>query len=588
MGRGRKPKSALTVDVRFEQTLNMSDDANKSVGRVIKHYQKLANAEDFTHLHIEEYLDHGSSGVVLKCTSPLQNNQTCVIKLPWNTTQQSLSRVTQDMDIWKKFPMLMLNEYLVSPITHDTFLPEGLYRMPHWESSLLRFLQTSAGKISIEEIVKVTRALCQGCQALHSLSPPHMHRDIKPANILIKLDTSQKIKKAAVTDFGSVYSSQHETHDKGTTFGYRAPEMAWNFKTKGPATDLWAIATILLEMLLGQSLFSEGDQDEKRLMKAENILLFTLMVRTQDDIIQMLGQTQSQIGTVALSELLVKPETSSVWKTIEAKNAWDFELVLVLQKCFQLDASKRFASVSQFETAFTNLVLHTKRYAFNTATLQCPAQTCDWKTLHAQNHRLGHIHTWFIAILWTENPANSAFIHKWFSTNLITERAYRFQCIALKMWAGDPKWIDELAQALTANRPKTPEDFYTNHMKLPRPLVQDPVSNIWHIQDITHEKSTVKGNTRQKLYFDSTNNQADMQVGIISVENTKGNIKSIWCEIKPRAHQDLPVGQTFLGFFQRKTYIHHIPITSHAATAQSTASRQCAARQLPKNTSEKQ
>ena len=570
MVRGRRPKSAITVDVNFEQTFNTAHDLFKTVKGVIKHYQKIADTENFTHLRIKEYLDHGSSGVVIKCTSPHQNDEACVIKMPLDTKPHSANRVKEDIVLWKQYPMLMNNDYLVSPITQDTFLPEGIYRMPCWDTSLLKVTRKNPF-FDAKQLINVVTAMCQGCQALHSLSPPHIHRDIKPANILVKVNPShKKVTKAAIADFGSVHCISQVSKDlnMGTTFGYRAPEIAWNFNT-GITSDLWSIAVVVLELILGYSLLVTNSKDESDYIRAENKLFFSLLNKTEDDIIYMLGQSTSstnKTGTDALRRLMEQKHFPSItiWDRILAYNAWDPALVAVLKRCFQLNPSKRYASVQEFEVAFCNVVRFT--YVQDATPLQCPHTVCNWATIHAQHPKIEHIHTWFIAILWTNNPANSAFIREWFASGLTTDRAYRFQKIALKLWNGDPQWIHDLNQCIQGNRPHSPEEFFSEHMKLPKPLIQDTSTNTWKVADITQERS--HANLKTKLYFDTVDNNADVQIGIMTIQNLSGQTKQVWDLVRCKSHPDLPLGSTHLNSFQRKVFIHHMPLKPHAAIAQ--------------------
>jgi serine/threonine protein kinase len=575
MVRGRKPKSALTVDVNFEQSFKSAPSLFKTVKGVIKHYQKVANSEDFTHLRIKEYLDHGSSGIVIKCTSPHQNDQACVIKLPFDTSPSSLRRVKDDIILWKKFPSLLNNDFLVGPITENTLLPEGVYRMPYWEASLSKIIMKNPF-LDARQVSSIVTAMCKGCHALHSLSPPHIHKDIKPANILVKVNSNQKVFKAAVADFGSVHCISHTNSDLelGTTLGYRAPEIAWKFRT-GISTDLWSIAVIILELILGHPLLSSKSNNERDLMRAENKLFFSILTKTDDDVIHMLGQSLSpnnSIGTEALNGLMNHKQTISFWDKIQSYNSWDRMLVAVLKKCFHLNPEKRYASVQEFEIAFCNII-NSNIYVQDATPLQCPTTTCHWKTIHNQQQNMDHIHSWFVAILWTNNPSNSSFIRGWFASSLITDRAYNFQKAAIKMWSGDPQWISEINTCIKQTRPQSPEEFFSDHMKLPKPLIQDPATNSWKVTDITHEKSTLKANIKSFLYFDTVNNNADTQIGIMAIQNQKGQLKHCWGEVKCTSHPDSPIGSTCFDRFQKKVFIHHIPIKSHGAIVPSNASR---------------
>src|SRR5260370_39218122 len=83
-----------------------------------------------------------------------------------------------------------------------------------------------------------------------------MHRDLKPGNTLLMADGTPKI-----TDFG-LAKQQGKNQDQtrtGAVLGtpaYMAPEQArGQFKTLGPAADIYALGTILYEALAGRPPF---------------------------------------------------------------------------------------------------------------------------------------------------------------------------------------------------------------------------------------------------------------------------------------------------------------------------------------------
>jgi len=95
-----------------------------------------------------------------------------------------------------------------------------------------------------------------------------LHRDIKPANVMVE-PREYGTCSVKVLDFGlaaeirsSMGRISREIHDTSGTRPYMAPEQ-WSGESQGPATDQYALAVLLHELLTGsvpyQSAFDTGD-----------------------------------------------------------------------------------------------------------------------------------------------------------------------------------------------------------------------------------------------------------------------------------------------------------------------------------------
>ena len=94
----------------------------------------------------------------------------------------------------------------------------------------------------------------QGCDALqHAHEAGLVHRDVKPANLLVRSDGTVKI-----ADFGIARAAEAtQVTEHGTVLGtaaYLSPEQARGAPTS-PATDVYALAAVLYEMLAGSAPF---------------------------------------------------------------------------------------------------------------------------------------------------------------------------------------------------------------------------------------------------------------------------------------------------------------------------------------------
>lgn len=131
-------------------------------------------------------------------------------------------------------------------------------------TSLDKYL--SGKPIDVGAAVQLVRALATAIQHAHEAQI--VHRDIKPANILLRNSVSdassihQEFTTAVITDFGLAKRLDSDTTawtQMGNILGsasYMAPEQAEGSSKIGPAADIYALGTILYELLAGRPPFS--------------------------------------------------------------------------------------------------------------------------------------------------------------------------------------------------------------------------------------------------------------------------------------------------------------------------------------------
>ena len=126
--------------------------------------------------------------------------------------------------------------------------------------------QFPGGKVPFDRAMAITRQIASALDYAHECRI--VHRDIKPANVMIETAADGST-TARVLDFGlaaeirsSMGRVSREIRDTSGTRPYMAPEQ-WLGGRQGPATDQYALAALLCELLTGEvpfaSVFDTGD-----------------------------------------------------------------------------------------------------------------------------------------------------------------------------------------------------------------------------------------------------------------------------------------------------------------------------------------
>ena len=111
------------------------------------------------------------------------------------------------------------------------------------------------GPFDIEDAIRFTEIIARAVHLVHLEG--FAHRDLKPANILLTVDGQPK-----VTDFGLAKRLDNESGHTSPgeilgTIGYMAPEqLDHSHANIGPRTDIYALGTLLYEMLTGEPPFA--------------------------------------------------------------------------------------------------------------------------------------------------------------------------------------------------------------------------------------------------------------------------------------------------------------------------------------------
>jgi serine/threonine-protein kinase len=130
----------------------------------------------------------------------------------------------------------------------DGFL---FYVMPYVEGENLQQKLDREKQLPVDEAVSITRDAAEALQAAHEQGV--IHRDIKPANILLSRG------KPLVADFGIALAVSAAGGGRLTETGlslgtpfYMSPEQASADRDPSAASDVYALACVLYEMLVGE------------------------------------------------------------------------------------------------------------------------------------------------------------------------------------------------------------------------------------------------------------------------------------------------------------------------------------------------
>jgi serine/threonine-protein kinase len=129
------------------------------------------------------------------------------------------------------------------------------YVMPLVEGESLRDKIDRERQLSVEEAVSITRTVAAALDYAHRRDV--IHRDIKPDNIMLHEGTPM------VADFGIALAVDHAGGDRITATGlsvgtpsYMSPEQATGDREAKPTTDVYALGSVLYEMLAGDPPFT--------------------------------------------------------------------------------------------------------------------------------------------------------------------------------------------------------------------------------------------------------------------------------------------------------------------------------------------
>jgi hypothetical protein len=198
---------------------------------------------------VHERLGAGGMGVVYRATDRTVDREVAVKTLPW------LSEDAADR--------LMLEARTMAGLSHSDVAV--LFGAELWRGTPVLFMEylsggtlfarLRSGPIAPRDVVTLGRRLASALVRVHRAGL--YHGDIKPSNIGFTHDGDPKLldfglARAVMVSSAHAASPDHVRHDPpwGTP-AYLSPEV-WGGAFPGPTLDLWALAVVLCECLLGK------------------------------------------------------------------------------------------------------------------------------------------------------------------------------------------------------------------------------------------------------------------------------------------------------------------------------------------------
>ena len=169
-------------------------------------------------------------------------------------------------------------------------------------------------KATLEQVVDVGIALCEGLAPMHKLNL--VHRDIQPKNIII---TNEGILK--IIDFDiSRKENENATHDTTLlgTVGYAAPEQ-YGFAQTTNRSDIYSIGAVLKEL----SSFSELDKIIAKCMEMDPANRYENVEQLENELEKVKGQAErknNDFGSSSYNHMEFGTDTNRTAKTIKIGN----------------------------------------------------------------------------------------------------------------------------------------------------------------------------------------------------------------------------------------------------------------------------
>jgi len=187
--------------------------------------------------------------------------------------EHPISGIPRIIDSWEDNGSLIIIEEFISGLTLQDKIGFASTKPCDFEA------KTTCDILTIEQIGHYMINLCEILERLHSHNPPLVHRDLKPSNIIItSCDNVVLLDFNAARFYTGIDGRESDTKLLGTK-GYAAPEQ-YGFGESSPQTDIFSVGKIIQECV--NALTSQNSGSENSSLK-ENVFSDVIQRCTQMD-----------------------------------------------------------------------------------------------------------------------------------------------------------------------------------------------------------------------------------------------------------------------------------------------------------------
>jgi serine/threonine protein kinase len=204
-------------------------------------------------------LGQGGMGVVYGCRDEVGGIDVALKALPPDLSRNSveMEEVRENFQLVSRLShpnIAQIRTLEKDPATGDYYLVMECVE----EVNLRRYRKQHGGTLTLDEVLPIARQIAEALDYAHS--ERIIHRDIKPSNVMVREDGVVK-----VLDFGlaaqiqtSLSRVSRVNYGTSGTGPYMAPEQ-WRGQYQDAATDQYALAVLVYELLAGRCPFENPD-----------------------------------------------------------------------------------------------------------------------------------------------------------------------------------------------------------------------------------------------------------------------------------------------------------------------------------------